>query len=123
MAKQQDTVEKSMTAEQAMNEVLEAEQNAKQRVEQCHVEAEHLLQQTRQQAQQIMERVDNRISRVHQRCSRAVTDQVKQIKLAQEQMLQESDQSDLHLETLDAVVEKIARRLTIPEHNPEHNSN
>ena len=104
-----------MTADHAMNVVLEAEQEAKQRVEQCKNEAELLLQQTRQQAQYIEERADNRISRIHQRCNREITDQVKQLKVTQEENIKSHEQYKPNLEMINAVVEEVARRLTIPD--------
>ena len=113
--------ETSTTAEQAMNDVLKAEHQAKQNVEQCKSEAELLLQQTRQQAQRIAERADNRITRIHQRCSRAITDQVKTMKIAQEKNVRESGQSAPNFDMVNAVAEEIAKRLTTP--NPEKQKN
>ncbi len=104
-----------MTADNAMNVVLEAEQDAKQSVGQCKAEAEMLLQQARQQAQKIEERADNRITRIHQRCNREITDQVKQLKVAQEQNITSSDQYEPDLDMVNAVVEEVARELTIPD--------
>lgn len=123
MAKSQVNNDVPLTADNAMNVVLEAEQKAKRRVEQCKAEADILLQQAQQQAQHVAQRVDNRIIRIHQRCSRAITDQVKQIKAAQEKNVRESDHFQLDLEVVDAVVEKTAEWLTIPEQStgPDNN--
>lgn len=122
MTKPADTTEKSMTAEYAMNTVLEAEQKAKQKVEECKAEAEVCLQQARRQAQQIAERVDNRITRIHQRCNRAITDQVKQLKTTQEKSARDNEHSNLHLEAIDEVVEVMAKRLTTPDQKTPDNS-
>jgi len=115
MAQDSPDSKATMTADHAMNVVLEAEQEAKRRVEQCKADAEALLQQARQQAQQIEERVDNRITRIHQRCNRAITDQVKQLKLDQEKNIKIRDRYKPNLETINVVVEEIAKRLTIPD--------
>lgn len=104
-----------MTADHAMNVVLEAEQEAKQRVEQCKAEAELLLQQAREQAQYIEERADNRITRIHQRCSREITDQVKQLKAAQEKNIKSHEQYKPNPEMINAVVEEVAGQLTVPD--------
>jgi len=104
-----------LTADHAMNVVLEAEAEAKQRVEQCKTEAELLLQQARQQAQKIEERADNRITRIHQRCSREITDQVKQLKAAQERKIETSEQQKPDVDTIIAVVEEVAGQLTNPD--------
>ena len=106
-----------MTAEQAMNVVLQAEAEAKQVVEQCAAEAEMLLQQARQKAQKIRERTDDRIAHIHRRCSRAITDQVKQLQLDQEKNIRDAHSYKLDLETVDIVVEQIAGMLTMPDKN------
>jgi vacuolar-type H+-ATPase subunit H len=111
-----------LTAEHAMNAVLAAEQRAKQRVEQCKTEADMLMQQARQQAQRIAERVDNRITRIHQRCSRAVTDQVKQLQLEQQQRAGDTRRDQVDQETLNKVVEQIAALLTTPDEDMDTNT-
>ena len=107
--------EKDMTADSAMNVVLQAEHTARQRVDQCRNEADVLLQQAQQTAHKIAQRVDDRITRIHQRCHRVIADQVKQIKSAQQQNIQDSDKNQPDLAAVDAVVDEIVRRLTNPD--------
>jgi len=111
--------ETSMTPEHAMNEVLEAESNAKHAVDKCATEAESLLQQARQKAKQIAERADERITRIHQRCSRVVTDQVGQLQRDQQQKARDSHSYEVDTETVDVVVEQIAEMLTTTEEGIE----
>jgi vacuolar-type H+-ATPase subunit H len=107
--------ETGTTAEQAMNIVLQAEQDVKQQIEQCKQEAEVLLQKARQKAKRISEHVDERITRIHLRCSREITDQVKQLQLEQEQNARDGHRYQLNMETVDVVVEQIAEMLTTPD--------
>ena len=102
----------SMTAEHAMNVVLEAEDNAKHAVDKCATEAEAILQQSRQRAKLIAERADERITRMHQRCARVVTDKVAQLQKEQQQKARDSHSYEVDTETVDVVVEQIAEMLT-----------
>ena len=102
----------SMTAEHAMNVVLEAEDNAKYAVDKCSSETDALLQQARQRAKQIAERADERITRIHQRCARVVTDQVAQLQRDQQKEARDSHSYEVDTETVDVVVEQIADMLT-----------
>jgi vacuolar-type H+-ATPase subunit H len=121
MSNDRKTDESGTTAEQAMNVVLQAEQDAKQRIDQCRQEADSLLQQARQKAKRISERVDGRITRIHQRCSRVISDQVKQLQLEQEQRARDAHHYQLDMETVDVVVEQIAEMLTTPEQGKKYN--
>ncbi|WP_455218694.1 hypothetical protein [Kaarinaea lacus] len=102
----------SMTAEHAMNVVLEAEDHAKHAVDKCAAEADALLQQARQRAKQIAERADERITRIHQRCARVVTDRVTQLQRDQQKKARDSHSYEVDTETVDVVVEQIAEMLT-----------
>jgi vacuolar-type H+-ATPase subunit H len=121
MANNTETDETGITAEQAMNVVLQAEQEAKQRIGECKQEAESLLQQARQKAKRISEHVDGRITRIHLRCSRVITDKVKQLQLEQEQNARDGHRYQLDMETVDVVVEQIAEMLTTPDQRVRHN--
>ena len=101
-----------MTAEHAMNVVLEAEDNAKQAVDSCAAEADAILQQARLTAKQIAERADERITRIHMRCSRVVTDKVAQLQKEQQQKARDSHSYEVDTETVDVVVEQIAEMIT-----------
>ena len=107
--------EESMTAEKAMNIVLEAERNARESVEQCKEQAENLLQQARQKSQRIGKRVDDRITRIHQRIARVVTDQVKKLDEEEQKLAKQEHLYRIEHEIVEIVVDRIAEMLTIPD--------
>jgi vacuolar-type H+-ATPase subunit H len=106
--------QESMTAEQAMNTVLEAERNARDSVHRCKAEADALLLQARQKSQRIGKRVDDRITRIHQRVSRVVTDQVKLLEEEQRLLAKQENLYKVDNEIVAVVVEQIAEMLTTP---------
>ena len=108
------TGDESITAEQAMNTVLEAERKAREAVEQCRAETEAMLQQARQKSQRIGKKVDDRITRIHQRISRVVTDQVKKLDEEQQQLAKQENQFRIEHDVVEIVVDQIAEMLTKP---------
>ncbi|MGD8567008.1 MAG: hypothetical protein PVJ39_02800 [Gammaproteobacteria bacterium] len=102
----------SMTAEQAMNVVLKAEADARQAVKQCSAQADTLLQQAREKAQRIAALTDDRISRLHRRCHRAVTDQVNHLQMEQEKNLRASHDDEPDSVAVDEVAGQMAELLT-----------
>ena len=107
--------DESLTAEQAMNVVLEAERKARQTVEKCRADSDAILQQARQKSQRIGKRVDDRISRIHQRVARAVTDQVKRLDEEEQQLAKQGYLYRIEHDVVEEVVEQIAELLTTPE--------
>lgn len=104
--------DESTTAEQAMNIVLEAERKARLAVEQCQGEADAILQQARQKSQRIGKTVDDRITRIHQRVARAVTDQVKQLDEEEQKLAKQDYLYRIEQDMVEAVVEQVAIMLT-----------
>lgn len=102
----------SVTAEQAMNRVLDAEHRARQRVEECRMQAEFQLQQARIKSQRIGKRVDDKITLIHQRISRKVTDEVKLLSEQQSQLAKQKHLYRIDSNVLERVVERIAELLT-----------
>lgn len=109
------TDNESLTAEQAMNTVLEAERKARETVAQCQASADEILQQARQKAQRISNRTNDRISRIHQRVTRAVTDQVKQLDEEEQKLARQDYLYRIEKDVVEVVVEQIAELLTTPE--------
>ncbi len=107
--------EESMTAEKAMNIVLEAEQQAREAVDSCKTDAETLLQQARQKSQRIGKRVDDRITRIHQRIARVVTDQVKKLAEEERQLAKQENVYTIEHDVVEVVVDQIAEMLTSPD--------
>lgn len=112
MLKNTNSNGRSITTEQAINLVLEAEKNAQQTVEKCQVEAEQLLQQTHQKAQRIKERTDKRIALINQRCRRFVTDEVKRLEKEERERAKQQQSEAADLEMVTTIVERIAKLLT-----------
>ena len=109
---QSPTDKATNSIEQAINAVLEAENNAKQAVSQCEAQAELLLEQARQQAHRINVRTDNRITRIHQRCSRLATDEINSFQHQQEQQLQQNLAVQIDSNVIAKVVDSITIELT-----------
>jgi len=104
----------SVTAEQAMNIVLDAERSARESVDQCKAQADNLLLQARQKSQRIGKRVDDRITRIHQRISRVMTDQMKKLEEEQQQLAEQEYLYHIDNEIVETVVDQIAELLTMP---------
>ena len=109
---QTNAEEVSLTAEQAMNDVLEAEHNAREAVARCKSEAEALLQQARQKSQRIGKQTNDRITRIHQRVSRVMTDQVKKLEEEQRVLAQQEHLYRIESDVIEIVVNQIAEMLT-----------
>lgn len=112
MTKNAENSGAELTAERAMQIVLEAERKAKQAISLCEQEAERRLQAARHKAQRIDERTDARITRIHQRCSRLVTDQVNTLKKLQKEQAEKGHTYIVNEDTVTSVVEQIADMLT-----------
>ena len=112
MSKNTNNNATSITTEQAINLVLEAEKNAQYTVEKCQVEAEQLLQQARQKAQRIKKRTDNRIAQIHQSCHRFVADEVKRLEKEERERAKQQQSEKTDLKRVTTMVERIAKLLT-----------
>jgi len=67
---------------EAINRVLQAEQDAQAAVERCEREAQALLQAAQAQAGRIQQRTDARITWIEMRCSQWLSEQTRQLSLA-----------------------------------------
>jgi len=105
----------SLTDEKAMNIVLDAERNARASVEKCREEADASLQQARLKAQRIGKRVDDRISRIHQRVSRVIADQVRELDEQQRMQAKQEHLYRIEKDVVQMVVERIAEMMTTPD--------
>jgi len=100
------------TTEQAINEVLKAENDSQQNMTQCEAEAERILEQARQTARLIGERNNNRITLIHQRCSRTITDEIVHIQNASGQFIEDEQADQINATALTEVLERMALALT-----------
>jgi len=114
----------SVTAEQAMNVVLDAERKAREAVNECKQQADALLQQARQKSQRIGKQVDVRITRIHQRISRVMTDEVKKLDEEQQMLARQEHLYHIDNDIVEMVVDQIAEFITTPssQFNPKETS-
>jgi len=80
-------------AEQAMNQVLEAERDAARVVAECELEAGRILQAAQLQASRIASRTDNRISLMQTRCFQRVAEEIRKLEGAEKITLEEQEHS------------------------------
>ena len=100
------------TTEQAINEVLKAENDSQLKMTQCEAEAERILEQARQTARLIGERNNNRITLIHQRCSRTITDEIAHVQNASGQLKEEEKADQIDIAALTEVLDRMALALT-----------
>ena len=104
------------TTEQAINEVLKAENDSHQKISQCDAEAERILEQARQTARLVGERNNNRITLIHQRCSRTITDEITNMQRRSEQLKEDEQTDQFDINALTEVLERMALALTSAQH-------
>ena len=100
------------TTEQAINEVLKAENDSQLNMTQCEAEAERILEQARQTARLIGERNNNRITLIHQRCSRTITDEIAHMQNASGQFIEDEQADQINTTALTEVLERTTLALT-----------
>ncbi len=111
-------------AEQAMNQVLQAERDAEQFVAACEAEAAGILQAAQRQVSRIASRTDSRISLMQTRCFQQVAEEIKQLERAERQEKQTQEESYRIDETgLAECIEEIAICLTGGISRMEDNGN
>ena len=107
------------TTEQAINDVLKAENDSQQKMTQCDAEAERILEQARQTARLVGERNNNRITLIHQRCSRTITDEVTRMQRTSEQLIEDEESDKIDINALAEVLERMALALTTTQKERE----
>lgn len=99
-------------AEHAMHQVLEAEELARQAVNNCAQQADARLREARATAKRIVERADQRISLIRQRTHAALAAEIDQLERDQVRRAAEFDSSAVDMEAVAAAVEQLVDRLT-----------
>jgi len=110
---QKDT---ATSAESAMHQVLEAEDKARQAVQNCSRDADIILQDARATAKRIVERADQRIGLIHHRTSAALAATTGELAREQQRKVSTFDSSAVDMDAVAAVVEQITGRLTLGGH-------
>ena len=104
--------DKATTAESAMHQVLEAEQQARQAVSNGAQEADTILLDARAAAKRIVERADHRIGLIHHRTSAALTATIGELERDQMRQASTFDSSAVDMDAVAAAVEQLAEQLT-----------
>ena len=111
----------SPTASQAINRVLQAEQEAKQAITAAETEAARLLEAARQRAARILRHADNRITLIHQRCNQGLARAIDARVLAHHRHLADlSQRLELDDERIDAIVTELAASMTGADPQSRH---
>ncbi len=110
--KKKSTNKASITTDQAINDVLKAERDAQQQVAQCVADTERILEQARQTARRIGERNNNRIARIHQRCSRKISDEITRMQHVSKQLKEDEQEDRFDIVAMSDVLDQIAVALT-----------
>lgn len=113
MAKKNSGDSAAEPAEQAMQRVLQAEQDAGRAVAECQAEAGNILDTAQQQASRIASRTDSRISLMQMRCFQRVAEEIRKLEMAEKQSREQQEDSYRIDETgLAECIEEIAICLT-----------
>jgi hypothetical protein len=99
-------------AEQAINRVLEAEQQARERIAQCEVQASQELDAVREQARRVDARTDARIGKLRTRCEQQVAGQVARLKASAAAVRVQPLTEDARALRLTDAVRSLAAKLT-----------
>ncbi|MEA2078576.1 MAG: hypothetical protein U9P00_01730 [Pseudomonadota bacterium] len=102
----------SDNVEQAMNRVLQAEQEAGKAIADCEYEARQILQVAQQRVKRIADRTDERIALIHMRLVRKSKAQIEALEHADRAAQHEPSVYDLDEAALAAVVQEVAAELT-----------
>jgi vacuolar-type H+-ATPase subunit H len=112
-AEQKDT---ATSAENAMHQVLEAEDNARQAVQDCARDAENILRDARATAKRIVERADQRIGLIHHRTSAALAATTNELERDQQLQASTFGSTAVDMDAVAAMVEQITELLTSGGH-------
>jgi len=77
MSERNSNPDASRSVEQAMNQVLRAERDARQAIADCEREAHERVHTAQQRAQRIASRTDERITAIHQHCKQQVHREIR----------------------------------------------
>ena len=100
------------SAEEAMNEVLAAEQAAASAIAACEQEARASLHAAAQRARRIAVRTNERIAIIHQRTRQQLKNRLQSAEHAARDDERTRDREDPRKAVVDAVVKELAARLT-----------
>lgn len=80
MSKTESKDQSPVSAQEAMSQVLGAEESAKEAIHACEQEALKILQEAKHRAEHISKQADNRISHIHLRFKQCISRQVQELR-------------------------------------------
>ncbi len=98
--------------DEAMNTVLEKEQQSRERIEQCEQEAAALLDKAQRRARAVSDRTDKRITAFRQRCAEATQRAVDGLLAEDSERSERTSEHEQDFSQTEAAVRRLAARLT-----------
>jgi hypothetical protein len=98
--------------DEAMNMVLEKEQQSREKIEQCEREAATLLDKAQRRARAVSERTDKRITAFRQRCEDATQRTVKALLAEHKERSQGTPIDKDEISRIEVAVRRLASKLT-----------
>ncbi len=102
----------ALSAEQAINAILEAEEHSRERLERCRAEAARIVSDARVTARRIHERTDARIVTVHELGQRGAAARTAELEAAAGAVRSRPVQGDARAEELARAVAELAAELS-----------
>lgn len=109
--RERDSEAGDQAADQAIQQVLEAEHRAREAVKGCREQAEAIREQARDRARRIAERADQRIDRIHRDCQQALESELAAIE-SRESADTQAAAAPYDAETVATAVRRLAAELT-----------
>lgn len=110
-----DSSASDLNSEEAINQLLEAEAQARERMARCEQQAQAQIEEARHQANRILERANERISHLHNLCSITTGRQVNALLQPEHSELRVHNQKQYRETILAAAVQQLAKQLTTPD--------
>jgi vacuolar-type H+-ATPase subunit H len=104
-------------SEQAMAQVLKAEEQANQAIRNCELEGVHIIQEAKNKAQSISKHANKRITHIHLRFKQCIARQVKELQREYADQQSQINAEHYDLSELDDIVGHVADMLTGPSHS------
>lgn len=98
--------------DEAMNTVLEKEQQSRERIEQCEQEAAALLDKAQRRARAVSDRTDKRITAFRQRCAETTQRAVDALLAEDSERSERAPERERESSHIDDAVRRLAERLT-----------
>jgi vacuolar-type H+-ATPase subunit H len=112
MSKDKDESQSSVTVQDAMSQVLGAEESAREAIQTCEKEALKILQNAKHKAEHVSKHADQRISHIHLRFKQCIALQVKDLQREYADKKQHIHTHHYDAAEIDEIVDNVAAILT-----------